>query len=225
MIDAVMAPGRGSTSRLVSALWVSTAVIGAAGAVLTMVAWHDLKPADSYTTVVTPIAGVVYATLGALVVRRARNRIGWILLGGGLALALMCLTSVYALIGVLTHPGLLPGAKVVGTLSEWTFVPILLGLAYVLLIFPTGTVPSPRWRPVSAAAIAISALALVSFLISPRLVALPAPGGVSLKYPNPLGVRSIGHGISTLLVGTVPSLAVWGVLLLAAAFVALVVRY
>ena len=63
-------------------------------------------------------------------------------------------------------------------------VPIVLGLAYVLLVFPTGTLPSPRWRPVSTAAIAVTALALIGFIVTPRRVALPAPGGVSLKFAN-----------------------------------------
>jgi two-component system, NarL family, sensor kinase len=91
----------------------------------------------------------VYATLGAMIVRRVGNRIGWMLVGEGLGLAIMCLTSAYAVVGIVTHPGLLPAAKLVGAISEWTFVPILLGLAYMFLIFPTGALPSPRWRPIS----------------------------------------------------------------------------
>jgi hypothetical protein len=65
---------------------------------------------------------VVYATLGTLVVGRVGNRIGWLLLGEGLALSLMCLTSAYAVVGIVTHPGALPAARLVGATSEWTFV-------------------------------------------------------------------------------------------------------
>jgi hypothetical protein len=71
----------------------------------------------------------------------------------------------------------------------------------------------------------VTALALVGFIVTPRLVALPAPGGVSLKFPNPFAIRSLGHGISRVLVGTLPSLSLFSVLLFAAAVVALVGRY
>jgi hypothetical protein len=68
-------------------------------------------------------------------------------------------------------------------------------------------------------------LSLVGFILTPRQVALPAVGGISLKYPNPFAVSSLKRGISTLMLGTLPSLTVASVLLFAAAAVALVVRY
>ena len=218
---AVRAPG--GTLRAASGLWASTALVGAVGAVLTVVAWQDLVPGDAYPNLGGTVAGLVYATLGAIIVRRVGNRIGWMLLGEGLALAVMCLTSAYAVVGIVTHPGLLPAAKLVGAISEWTFVPILLGLAYVILVFPTGALPSPRWRPIATAAIAITALALVGFIVTPRPVALPAPGGSSLTFPNPLAIQALGQGIS--IVGTNQGLSLFSVLLLVVALVALVVRY
>ena len=59
----------------------------------------------------------------------------------------------------------------------------------------------------------------------PGPVGLPAPGGVSLSIPNPLGVANLGPVWGTLLIGTFPGLL--GVLapFLAAALVLLAVRY
>jgi hypothetical protein len=74
----------------------------------------------------------------------------------------------------------------------------------------------------AAGAIAISAIALLGFIVTPRLVALPAPGGVSVAYANPLGISSLGQGVT--LLGPL-SLAAISVPLLLAALVALVVRY
>jgi signal transduction histidine kinase len=216
---------RGTASPAASSIWAATALIGIAGAILTVLAWHDLKPSDAYPLLASPPSAVVYATLGTLIVRRVGNRIGWILLGEGLAGSIQTLTSAYAVVGVITHPGALPSPKLVGALSEWIFVPILMALPYMFLIFPTGKLPSERWRPVAGAAIAITALALVGFIVTPRLVALPAPGGVSLTFSNPTAIRSLGPGLSTALVGNLQILSVWSVLFFAAALVALVVRY
>ncbi|HEX3328111.1 MAG TPA: hypothetical protein VHV50_14050, partial [Actinomycetota bacterium] len=208
-----------------SVVWGSTALIGAASAVLTLVVWSDLASTDSYLTLITPVAAMVYATLGVLVVRRAQNRIGWILLAEGLGQVILVLTSVYAVEGVITHPGSVPAAKVVGVLSEWIFVPIVFAFPYLFLIFPTGRLPSSRWRLFEWISVGGTALALVGFLVTPRLVALPAPGGVSLTYSNPLAIRSLSSLDSTLLLGTLPSISILTALLLLAALAALVVRY
>jgi signal transduction histidine kinase len=200
-------------------------LVGTVGAVLTVVGWTDLAPTDSYSTLITPLAALVYATLGVLVVRRAQNRIGWVLLGFGLGLTMLVLTSLYAVVGVITHPGSVPAPKVVGSLSEWIFVPLVFALPYLLLIFPTGKLPSRRWRPIEWVVVGGTALALVGFLVTPRQVALPAPGGVSLTYSNPLALRALSPAVSTLLLGTLPSISIFTVLLLVAALVALVVRF
>jgi signal transduction histidine kinase len=225
MMLAMVARVERTRSRVALGLWASTALLGVGGIILTALAWPDLKPSDSYTAMVLPFAGVIYATLGAVIVRRAGNRIGWMLLGEGLGSNVIALTSGYAIVGVLTHPGALPGPKVVGAISEVVFVPIVTTLELLLVVFPSGALPSRRWRPFATGAIGVAGLAVVGFIVSSRQVGLPAPGGVSLQFPNPLAIRSLGHGVSTALLGTLPSFSVVAVLLFAAAAVALVARY
>ena len=89
-----------------------------------------------------PIAAIVYATLGALILRRARNPFGWILLFVGVVTALMFVTSCYAVVG-LQGARSLPAAEVVGLVSERLFVPAVMAIGFMLLLFPTGAVPSP----------------------------------------------------------------------------------
>jgi hypothetical protein len=101
---------------------------------------------------------VSYATLGALILRRAGNRIGWIMLGAGAAQAFLTLASIYAVIGVATFPGSLPAAKQVGTLAECSFPAVVFTVAFMFLLFPTATLPSRRWRPVAAAGLLLAAL-------------------------------------------------------------------
>ena len=86
----------------------------------------------------------------------------------------MPLASAYAVLGI-THPGTLPAPELVGLLAECSFVPIFTGIGFMLLLFPTGTLPSPRWRPFAGLALLATALTMAGFVVQPRLVALPAP--------------------------------------------------
>jgi signal transduction histidine kinase len=192
--------------------------------VLTVVASGDLVTSDTISNLAASPAAVLYATLGALVVRRARNVIGWFLLAIGASLAVVAAASAYGVQGI-GHPGSLPAPKLVGLLAEWTFVPLFALIIFMLLLFPTGTLPSPRWRPLAALALLATALLAVGFVVHPRMVVLPAPGGESLAFANPLGIESLGPVLSTVLVGTLNGLAAVDTVLLAAVLVSLVVRY
>ena len=203
-----------------SALFASVVVLAAAGVALAIPAWPHLEPSDAYPLPLLPIAAIVYAALGALILRRARNPFGWILLFVGVVTALMLVTSCYAVVG-LKGATTLPAAEVVGVLSEALFVPTVMAIGFMLLLFPTGAVPSPRWRPVVVIAVAATAITTVAFVVTPREVALPAPGGVSVAYANPLGVSFL----RTSFLGTVGGLSVVSIVLLAAGAAALVVRY
>ncbi|TMK84694.1 MAG: GAF domain-containing sensor histidine kinase [Actinobacteria bacterium] len=140
--------------------------------------------------------------------------------GAGLGLAFLSMAGGYAVVGVVTHGGSLPAPEAAGALGQCAFVLTASSLAFLLFFFPTGTLPSPRWRPILAIGIVAVALTSVGVLLNPVPLALPAPGG-ALRVRNPLGIDSAAHLISTALVATV-----WVVALsVAAAFVALVVRY
>jgi signal transduction histidine kinase len=228
--DGQMAAARperiaGPAGRVAAGLLAATALMALAGAILTAMAWPDLKLADAVSNLGGTVAAVAYATLGMLIVRRAGNLIGWLMLGEGAGFAFVLLASAYAVIGIATHPGTLPAAEVVGALAECSFVPVAFGIAFMVFLFPSGTLPSRRWRPVMAAGFLLAGLALTGLVVRPRLVALPAPGGTSLTFQNPLSAGSLGPVLSTVLIGTLNGLFVVFALFLAAAFVSLVVRY
>jgi signal transduction histidine kinase len=204
--------------------WALVTVLALTGAVLTVIASGHLTASDTISNFGAAPAAVLYATLGALVVRRAGNVIGWLLLGEGAALAVMGSASAYAVLGI-THRGTLPAPKLVGLLAEWSVIPVFLVLGFTLLLFPSGTLPSPRWRPFAALALLATALAMAGFIVHPRVMALAAPGGDSLRVANPLGVSSLGPVLSTVLIGTLNGLAVLLTVLLVAAIVSLVVRF
>jgi hypothetical protein len=101
-----MAGGAGQ-HRDVAAL-VLAAVTGAA---LAITARGGLKASDLLSILGAAVAVVAYATLGTLIVRRAGNPIGWLMLSESAGLAVVSLASTYAVLGVAVWPGALPAAK------------------------------------------------------------------------------------------------------------------
>src|SRR5829696_9807631 len=87
------------------------------------------------------------ATVGAVLAsRRPRHPVGWLLLGVGLALNLSLLVQSYVKYGLLARPGSLPAARYLAGFTDST-APIWLSCAgFVLLLTPTGSLPSPGWR-------------------------------------------------------------------------------
>ncbi len=94
-------------------------------------------------------------TVGAMLVTRLpRHAVGWFLLAGGLTLAVSLGTQALSDYGLNVHPGSVPGAVWLAVISGATgglFVGLLAG--FVPLYFPTGQLPSPRWRSVAIFAI------------------------------------------------------------------------
>ena len=90
-----------------------------------------------------------FAVVGlVLAVRRPGNAIGWLFVGMGLIAAVQAFALEYAVRALVTAPGSLPAAAWMAWLATWTFLLNLPALALLLLWFPDGRVPSPRWRVV-----------------------------------------------------------------------------
>jgi len=207
--------------RAVSGLWAVVVLAAVAAAALTVVARGDLAVGDLSSNLATAASAATYATLGALIVRRAGNGMGWIMLGEGAALAFLGLASIYAVLGVATFPGALPAAKQVGALAQGSFAVVVFTIAFLFLLFPTGALPSRRWVPLGAVGVLLAILTAAGRAVQPGPVQLIAPGGVSVIVPNPLAVE---HP-SLLLIGTTTGLTVSVAAFLAAALLSLAVRY
>jgi signal transduction histidine kinase len=205
--------------RLVRAAWAITTVLVLTNAVLIVIARPVLTLAggDILFAVVGTVAGALYASAGLLIADRARNVIGWILAFVGTNLNLTILASTYPAVGLLEHPGSLPAPKIVSALLQSTWVFELMSLAIILLLFPEGTPPSRRWRPVLSVAVIGTVLGFVASTLNP----IPLNPDTGLRFPNPLGIERFGGAISTVLAG----LAWIDVLAAVACAVALVQRF
>jgi hypothetical protein len=124
-----------------------------------------------------------YAVLGLVIAaRRPRHPIGWLLMGLGVIGSMQLVAGQYAtLADAADLPGRLYGlwASSLAQASVGSLIMLL------LLLFPTGRVPSPRWRPVAWSIVAGLGLALITQALMPRALT-DAPGKT-----NPLGVPAL----------------------------------
>ena len=136
------------------------------------------------------VLGISFSVLGALIVaRQPGNRIGWIFLLIGVLTPLQSLTVMYYERSVIV-PGL-PGARWSAWASNWlTFLVFPTGIAlFAFLLFPSGRLPSRRWRPVAWLAVVYAAVAILLGAFQPGN--LDVGNGVP-PVKNPLGVDALG---------------------------------
>ena len=171
---------------------------------------------------VTLTAGL-YAGFGRLIaVRRPALTIGWLLGATGFVLALSVLTEQYALYGLATAAGSLPGTWLAGWLSGTLSVLTLVLVALLILLFPDGRLPSRRWRPVFWAIVVVVTGWLATQLqagtaVTGGFVNSLDPAGVT--YPNPLGIFPRHGWFSHLVAANFALAAVTAVLVVTSVFV------
>ncbi|MGH9051686.1 MAG: hypothetical protein ACRDWX_01510 [Acidimicrobiia bacterium] len=148
--------------------------------------------------------------VGALIVSRLRRHpVGWLLLLATLAYATGGLVVSYLEVAFIVRPGSLPVSPFLVWLGDWAFgLGAGLSATFVLLLFPTGRLPSRRWRPVAwLAGIAIVSV-LVGVALSPRpFEGLSIDNPLELEESDPLLLLLEGGGLLILLATIVASVA------------------
>ncbi len=189
------ASAAGGTERHISVVPVAVVVAFGAGLmigtlILIGLAWSEpvspFSPSRARDAVVA-VAFLAYSLIGALIVlRRPENRVGWVFLASGLTLQLALFAYWYAVYGLLARPGTLPISELMAWTSQWTLI-VGLGLAFtfLLLVFPTGRLPSSRWRPVAW----FAAFAIVFTGIT--WATDPGPQEPFEMVTNPVGIAAV----------------------------------
>jgi signal transduction histidine kinase len=133
------------------------------------------------------VAGVVIAT------KLPRNPLGWLMLVIGLVWA-GCPGAQYARFATIASEPDLPGAGLALALASPMWVVFVGASGFLLLLFPDGHLPSPRWRWFARACAAGLSVLFVMILLSPDQ-------GVDYELPgveNPLGVPAVGRALDAI---------------------------
>jgi hypothetical protein len=151
---------------------------------LILILSHPNVPVYLYWAEDTLLA-VGYSTVGAVAAsHRPSNPVGWVLCSIGLSWGVAHFTSEYATYALLAAPGSLPAAEAAAWIYSWLWVPALGFIVFLPLLFPTGRLPSPRWRPF--------AWFSVLLVVAGTIMAAFSPGpGVGLSIRNPFGTERL----------------------------------
>jgi hypothetical protein len=188
-------------------------------AVVLEVANGSLDPQPVTDTAALLLAFTAFMVMGALIVaHRPGNAIGWIFSAIALLAVTGALAEEYGRYAYLTRPGALPGAILASWFSSWAWYPtIALALVFTVLLFPTGRLLSPRWRPVAWLAVADTAAIAVLAALQPSLTMTE-----DREVSNPIGVAAVGNPeqtrVGSALLGLLALLAV-------VASVSLIIRF
>jgi len=197
-----------TVSRLAWSLFGLSVILSAGSILLAILNGGGIEP-----FAVTFIAAIPFPLIGALIAARfPRNAIGWLFIAVGLLQAVENATYEYARYGLITEPGSLPLVGFASWVSFWAWMPSLALLTtFTFLLFPSGRLPSPRWRWAGRlAGIGIGLVVLgagaTAVLLDPRLIVTETP----LEWPPVWPVVALVGGGLTLVaaVGCVASLVI-----------------
>jgi MFS family permease len=125
---------------------------------------------------------LVFSILAALIIsRQSGNRVGWLMMVVALALN----NPVESIVQQLQGPpeSLTLGVWMLLWLSGWSWIPVIFPIFLIPLYFPTGALPSPRWKWVPRLALGLWIL----FMILSPFTREAGPLNEDWTIPNPVG--------------------------------------
>jgi len=188
------------------------------GATLTLSDLIHSFTSDAYFIVIAVVMMIGYVTVGAFVASRLPDSpLGWLLMTTGFAFLLAAASEEYATYTLLTSPGGLPFGQVAVWLNNWIFLLAVAPIPLFLALFPTGTVPSPRWRWLPRTLVVVFAIGIAGSMLRAGTVDISE----GVDPTNPTGVEALAPILGPLqaIVGAI------GIALTVLAVASLVLRY
>jgi signal transduction histidine kinase len=193
----------------------AASVVGMAGNELLARAFGVNQDAE-FPLFLTVFAGTLaMGAVGALVASRTRNPIGWILLGIPAAITVSLLGDTLMLRGASTRASY---TDLAGWFTTWPFLFALVLPIAVVYLYPTGSIPSARWRWPWRLFVSAAAITIVGFAVLPGQ---QRPIDEAPPVRNPFGIPGVEPVLGVIL-------GVAGAVLLVSALLALsslVTRY
>src|SRR5215216_6076857 len=147
---------------------------------------------------------VIDVTVGAVVAsHRPENPVGWLLCISGVVISTDSFAAQYAIYALLAQPNSIPAGEVMAWIASW-LLPTMIGLqVFYLLLFPTGRLPSRRWRW-------LAWLTVAFVVVGVMLSAFSAGALMGALGPirNPLGIEGFTNVYKALLYTISPLLFV-----------------
>jgi signal transduction histidine kinase len=166
------------------------------------------------------LVGLAMGLIGALIVRRAQNVIGWFFLASGVGLAVSAFTDAFVSYSLLARHTPLPWTSFAGWLNNISLAVVATPLLLLILFFPTGRIPSRRWRPVVWIWMGALGVLVPALAIRPgEVFGTPAPNGIDVA--NPIGVAGAESVLGPAITAAVTALVIVG----AISVLSLVIRF
>ncbi|HEX4214406.1 MAG TPA: histidine kinase [Candidatus Dormibacteraeota bacterium] len=176
-----------TASRLAWAFGILGVVLTVAALVLVALDWRA-GPNAATGQLAWFLDTVIAGSLGLLIAtRRPRNPIGWLLLAIGLGNAVYLVADFAAIRGLLSGVPARSWPAWGGWVFNWIGGTGAALLAFLILFFPDGRLPSPRWRWALWVGILVGIGITVLSMLAPAPVQLSA--GLP-EVPNPIGLRA-----------------------------------
>jgi hypothetical protein len=179
-----------------AALWFAWSLVTLS--VLLLVAGIALAQMTPSTAPVRPYYGPVdsvfllttvltFSMVGAIIAsRQPRNAIGWLFCGVGLLVGINGLAGGYAEYRLSDGYGPWSLAETAAWFSSWSWtLLVFVPTTFLLLLFPDGRLPSPRWRPAAW----LAGLGIGAFVVGYTLKTGPLDDFPQIT--NPYGVNSL----------------------------------
>ncbi|MDH4345507.1 MAG: histidine kinase [Thermoleophilia bacterium] len=156
-----------------------------------------------------PIAAMMitgYSVVGAVLAsRQPRNPIGWLMLAIGVLFLLTGLSDEYLQFVYAAGESTNPLGPIVGLITGVLWLPMIAIVSLLVLLFPTGDVPGPRWRPLPWIIGGATVVFFAGYVLHPGPLGDLGVEGVTIE--NPVGVDALEQVTEALLtIGSVVAL-------------------